>query len=144
MVLDRVEECTLGICLLSDHADTSIIVSPLSPQPTPRCWQLNPIHPSIHPSIHPFIHPLSTAYPKSGHGGSSFSSQPQTSLSPVTSANSDCGIPRCSQAREESTPRSPPRNTPERARNTSRLYPQSHSFGHDPSLMTIGEGRDED
>ena len=26
----------------------------------------------------------------------------------------------------------------------SRLYPRSRSFGHDPSLMTIGEGRDED
>ena len=26
----------------------------------------------------------------------------------------------------------------------SHLYPQSYSFGHDPSLMTIGEGRDKD
>ena len=50
---------------------------------------------------HPSIHPLSTAYPKSGRRGSSFSSKPQTSLSPATLANSPWGIPRPSQAREE-------------------------------------------
>ena len=47
------------------------------------------------------IHPLSTAHPKSGRGGRSFSSEPQTSLSPATSAISDWGIPRRSQAREK-------------------------------------------
>ncbi len=42
MVLDRVEECTIGTQLLSDHADVSIMVSPPSPKPTPRHWRLNP------------------------------------------------------------------------------------------------------
>ena len=54
-----------------------------------------------HPSIHPSIHPSSTAYPESSLRGSSFSSEPQTSVSPAMLANFDWGIPRRSQAREE-------------------------------------------
>lgn len=42
MVLDRVEECTIGARLLSDHADVSIMVSLPSPQPLSHCWRLNP------------------------------------------------------------------------------------------------------
>lgn len=37
-VLDRMEDCTIGSRLLSDHADVSIMISPPSPQPTPRHW----------------------------------------------------------------------------------------------------------
>ena len=50
--------------------------------------------------IHPSIHPLSTTYPSSPRG-SSFSSEPKSSLSLASEANSDWGIPRSSQAREE-------------------------------------------
>ncbi|KAM9821533.1 dipeptidyl peptidase 2 isoform 13-T14 [Syngnathus typhle] len=46
----------------------------------------------------PSIHPSSSAYPGSGHRGSSFKRNSQTSLSPATSSSSSRGIPRCSQA----------------------------------------------
>ena len=45
----------------------------------------------------PSIHPSSSAYPRSGHGGSSSSRVSQTSLFPATSASSDhliLGLPR--------------------------------------------------
>nr|XP_061788534.1 major intrinsically disordered Notch2-binding receptor 1-like isoform X1 [Nerophis lumbriciformis] len=52
-------------------------------------------------SIHPSIHPSSSAYPRSGRGGSSLSREAQTSLSPATSSSSSRGIPRRSQASRE-------------------------------------------
>ncbi len=36
------EECVIGTCLLSDHADLFITVSQPSPQPTSLNWDLNP------------------------------------------------------------------------------------------------------
>ena len=62
------------------------------------CWMLSSW---LWKKIRISIHPLSTTYPKSGRGGSIFSSEPQTSLSPATPANSDWGIPRRSLDREE-------------------------------------------
>ncbi|TWW71201.1 hypothetical protein D4764_17G0006840 [Takifugu flavidus] len=49
----------------------------------------------------PSIHPSSTAYPGSGRGGSSLRREAQTSLSPATSSSSSGGIPRRSQASQE-------------------------------------------
>ena len=48
------------------------------------------------PSIH-----LLSAYPGSGRGGSSLSREAQTSLSPATTSSSSWGIPRRSQASQE-------------------------------------------
>uniref|UniRef100_A0A8C4RIG9 G-protein coupled receptors family 1 profile domain-containing protein n=1 Tax=Erpetoichthys calabaricus TaxID=27687 RepID=A0A8C4RIG9_ERPCA len=47
---------------------------------------------------YPSIHPFSSAYPRSGCGGSSLSRDAQTSLSPATSSSSSGRIPRRSQA----------------------------------------------
>ena len=41
-VLDRVEKCTIGSRLLSDHADISVLITPPFCQPNTRRWRLNP------------------------------------------------------------------------------------------------------
>lgn len=49
-VLDRVEVCKIGTWLLSDHADTCIVISPPSPHTASCHWCLNPLllkHPSF-------------------------------------------------------------------------------------------------
>lgn len=52
------------------------------------------------PVIHSFIF-NEFAFPGLGRGGSSFRREPQTSLSLDTSSSSSGGIPRCSQASQE-------------------------------------------
>ena len=51
--------------------------------------------------VYTSIHLSSSAYPRSGHRGSSSSRVSQTSLFPATSASSDWGIQRHSQASVE-------------------------------------------
>ncbi len=71
------------------------------------------------------IHLSSTACPGSGRRGSSSSREPQTSLSPATSASSDWQIPRRSQASAWVCPGPPPSWTsPEHhCREATRKHP---------------------
>lgn len=42
MVLDRVRECSIGICSLSDHSHVSLSIRPPNTDPSSRHWRLNP------------------------------------------------------------------------------------------------------
>uniref|UniRef100_A0A3B4YTB0 Uncharacterized protein n=1 Tax=Seriola lalandi dorsalis TaxID=1841481 RepID=A0A3B4YTB0_SERLL len=42
MILDRVRECSIGICSISDHFHVSLIICPPFSDPSSRQWRMNP------------------------------------------------------------------------------------------------------